>query len=265
MRHIMLTEETDITYFVPTGSIVRKIWGRSETVLFIFAGAAAEFSLNKSVDWLYFTGKLPHDPIGRLFSTVSYARKIIFFKEKTALGAIDKMRQVHTTVEGARGISIPEWAYRDVLYMLIYCSITSFELLERRLTKEEKEEVFRVFITVGQRMGLTDLPITFDEWVADRRKQLVQDIEKSNFTLDLYKQYRKHLGLLRYIILLKVQGRIAPEEVRRLLGLKSSAIVPAAVWLYKIVSIFKMDQLLKPYLLPLKYKRQFMEMEKGET
>ena len=70
---------TDIDYFVDPRSIVREIWGKAEVVLFIFAGAAAEFSLNKAVDWLYFTGKLPQDPIGRLFSTVSYAGKIIFF------------------------------------------------------------------------------------------------------------------------------------------------------------------------------------------
>lgn len=52
-------------YFVSRFSIVRKIWGKSDTVLFIFAGASAEFALNKAVDWFYFTGKLPADPIGR--------------------------------------------------------------------------------------------------------------------------------------------------------------------------------------------------------
>jgi hypothetical protein len=51
--------------FVEKDSIVREIWGKSDTVLFIFAGASAEFALNKSVDWLYFTGKLPSDPLGR--------------------------------------------------------------------------------------------------------------------------------------------------------------------------------------------------------
>jgi hypothetical protein len=64
-------------FFVEKNSIVRKIWGKSDTVLFIFAGASAEFALNKAVDWLYFTGKLPADPLGRLFSTVRYARKIV--------------------------------------------------------------------------------------------------------------------------------------------------------------------------------------------
>lgn len=42
--------------FVAKNSIVRKIWGKSDTVLFIFAGASAEFALNKAVDWLYYTG-----------------------------------------------------------------------------------------------------------------------------------------------------------------------------------------------------------------
>lgn len=54
-------------WFVNEGSIVREIWGKADTILFIFAGASAEFALNKSVDWLYFTGKLPADPLGRLF------------------------------------------------------------------------------------------------------------------------------------------------------------------------------------------------------
>src|SRR4030095_9403174 len=102
-------------YFVEKNSVVRKIWGKSDTVLFIFAGAAAEFALNKAVDWLYFTGKLPADPIGRLFSTVTYARRIIFSSLDEANKAIETIRQIHIAVEKNRGSSIPDWAYRDVL------------------------------------------------------------------------------------------------------------------------------------------------------
>src|SRR4028118_958432 len=88
-----------IEYFVDKHSIVRQIWGKSDTVLFIFAGASSEFALNKAVDWLYFTGKLPADPLGRLFSTVRYARKIVFASLDEALKAIDTVRQIHTAVE----------------------------------------------------------------------------------------------------------------------------------------------------------------------
>src|SRR5215218_1611600 len=143
--------------FVQANSIVRKIWGKGDTILFIFAGASAEFALNKAVDWLYFTGRLPSDPLGRLFSTVSYARVIVFAQLDAANRAIDKMRDIHSAVEKNRGAKIPDWAYRDVLFMLIHYSIASFELFERKLTLEEKEEVFNVFYRVGRRMGLKEL------------------------------------------------------------------------------------------------------------
>src|SRR6476661_6765749 len=115
-------------YFVEKNSVVRKIWGKSDTVLFIFAGAAAEFALNKAVDWLYFTGKLPADPIGRLFSTVNYAKGIIFASREQAFQTIDKINWIHKAIEKERGYEIPAWSYRDVLYMLIHYSIASFEL-----------------------------------------------------------------------------------------------------------------------------------------
>ena len=116
-------------FFVKENSIVRKIWGKSDTVLFIFAGSAAEFALNKAVDWLYFTGKLPADPIGRLFSTVNYAKGIIFATKEDALQTIDKINFIHKAIEKERGYSIPDWSYRDVLFMLIHYSIASYEFL----------------------------------------------------------------------------------------------------------------------------------------
>src|SRR5688572_32882606 len=97
-------------FFVDRQSVVRKIWGESDTVLFVFAGASAEFALNKAVDWLYFTGRLPADPLGRLFSTVMYARQIVFSEKQKALNAIDKIAAIHTAVEDSRGSRIPDWA-----------------------------------------------------------------------------------------------------------------------------------------------------------
>lgn len=97
-----------IEYFVDEGSIVRKVWGKSDTILFIFAGAAAEFALNKAVDWLYFTGKLPADPLGRLFSTVTYVRQIVFSELNEANIAIDKITSIHSAIEKSRNTAIPD-------------------------------------------------------------------------------------------------------------------------------------------------------------
>src|ERR1700704_2369637 len=107
-------------FFAGKESVVRKIWGKGDTVLFVFAGASSEFALNKAVDWLYYTGRLPADPLGRLFSTVTYARQIVFLEKEAANEAIDKITAIHSSVEKSRGSTIPDWAYRDVLFMLIY-------------------------------------------------------------------------------------------------------------------------------------------------
>jgi hypothetical protein len=248
-------------FFVEKSSIVRKIWGKSDTVLFIFAGASAEFALNKAVDWLYFTGKLPSDPLGRLFSTVRYARQIVFSSMDEANKAIDILRQIHTAVEQNRGFQIPDWAYRDVLFMLIHYSIASYELLEKKLSDEEKEEVFNVFYRVGKRMGLKDLPTTYTDWLPVREAHLLEDLQKSEFTSDLFKQYKKHLGAMRFKVLIEGQKLVVPDKVKELLQFSDFSLLTPVVPLYKISRLMKMDWLLKNILLPSDYKDQINELD----
>jgi len=248
-------------FFVEKNSVVRKIWGKSDTILFIFAGAAAEFALNKAVDWLYFTGRLPSDPLGRLFSTVRYARKIVFSSTEEANKAIDTMRQIHTAVEQNRGIAIPDWAYRDVLFMLIHYSISAYELLEKKLTDEEKEEVFNVFYRVGLRMGLTALPPTYIEWLPVRQAHLMENLQKSKYTADLFKQYKKHLGAMRFKVLVEGQKLVCPDRVKALLHFSGFSLLTPVVPMYKISRLINMDWLLKNILLPADYKDQINELD----
>ena len=248
-------------FFVEKNSVVRKIWGKSDTVLFIFAGAAAEFALNKAVDWLYFTGKLPADPLGRLFSTVRYARKIVFSSRNEAHDAIDTLRQIHAAVEQNRGASIPDWAYRDVLFMLIHYSIASYELLEKKLSDEEKEEVYNVFYRVGARMGLKELPLTYNEWLPVRKEHLIEDLQKSEYTVDLFKQYKKHLGAMRFKVLIEGQKLVVPDRVKELLDFSDFSLLTPVVPVYKISRLMKMDWLLKNVLLPSDYKDQINELD----
>jgi hypothetical protein len=246
--------------FVKQDSIIRKIWGNADTILFIFGGAAAEFSLNKAVDWLYFTGRLPADPLGRLFSTVAYAQRIIFSDLQSSLDDIDRIAAIHREVEHDRGMKIPDWAYRDVLYMLIHYSIASFELLERKLSPEEKEEVFDVFYRVGLRMGLTDLPGNYNAWLVSREEHLNNDLEKSKFTKDLYKQYRRQLGSLHYAFLLQGQKLVAPARVRALLGLNKVKFLIPLLWGYKFSRKLRMNNFLRNALLPKAYMKQIRNL-----
>ncbi len=249
-------------YFVDENSVVRQIWGKSDTILLIFAGAAAEFALNKAVDWLYFTGRLPADPLGRLFSTVSYSRAIVFSERQAALRAIDAMATIHTRVEAQRVATIPDWAYRDVLFMLIDYSIRSFEVLERALTTAEKDEVFRVFNRVGTRMGLRALPQTFGEWESMRQGHLQLDLQRSDYTDDLFRQYRKQLGWLRYRILLGVQTLVVPKTVHELLGLRKASFLYPLIPVYKVCKSIKLDSLLKALILPSGHRERINTLDK---
>lgn len=249
-------------YFVDKNSIVRQIWGKSDTILLIFAGAAAEFALNKAVDWLYFTGRLPADPLGRLFSTVSYARSIVFSEKQSALRTIDAIAAIHAGVEEKRGASIPDSAYRDVLFMLIDYSIRSFELLERELNSSEKQEVFDVFYKVANRMGVEGLPHDFAAWERMRQEQINENLVYSHFTKNLFHQYRKHLGLLRYKILLEVQAEVLPQTVRGLLGLSSLLPFSPLIGIVKLSTRMKFDWLLKALILPTNYKKDIRALDR---
>ncbi len=248
-------------FFVDEGSIVRKIWGNADMILIIFAGASAEFALNKAVDWLYFTGKLPADPLGRLFSTVGYARKIVFSPVEEAHAAIDLVQQIHGAVEGARGFTIPDWAYRDVLFMLIHYSVAAYELFESRLSDAEKEEVHHVFHRMGMRMGLNDLPHTYADWLPVREAHLAADLQWSKYTADLFRQYRRHLGALRYLVLTEAQKLIVPGRVNALLGYHSCSLLKPAIPIYRLSRRVKMDRMLKALLLPAGYKAQINALD----
>lgn len=251
------------TDFVHSDSIVRKIWGNADTVLLIFAGAAAEFPLNRSVDWLYFTGRLPSDPLGRLFSTVQYAQQIVFEGYDNALVAIDKITAIHKGVEAGRGSKIPDTAYLDVLFMLIDYSIRSAELLGRALTEAEKREVFDVFHRVGARMGLKGMPNDYPHWKQMRLDYLRTNLVLSTYTNDLYRQYKRHLGAFRYFLLRLLQSLLVPKRVRQLLSLPRLPLFYPVLYLYRISRRLKVDGLIKAVVLPAAYKMQIAALDRS--
>jgi uncharacterized protein (DUF2236 family) len=262
-----------VSDFARQGSIVRRIWGDGDMVLFVFAGSAAEFALNRAVDWLFFTGRLPADPIGRLFDTAGYAQHIVFADEVTASATLERIRAVHHAVERQRGQSIPDWAHRDVLYMLIDYSERSHELLARPLTEAERHELYDVFYRVGTGLGIPGLPLTYAEWRTDRDIHMRRDLVNSEGTAALYARYRQQLGFwryglllrlqsilapehvrgLRYGLLLRLQSILAPEHVRGLMGLRSAQLLRRLVRLYPILVRAGLRPVIQWLLMPAQY------------
>ena len=84
-----------------------------------------------------------------------------------------------------------------------------------------------MFRRVGEGLAIPELPETYDDWREDRRVHLERDLARSDLTEELYERYRRHLGWWRYETLLRVQGILVPDHVRRLLGLEPLSLAAA--------------------------------------
>ena len=240
---------------------MRTIWGSPDLVFLIFAGAAAEFALNRAVDWLFFTGVIPRDPIGRLFSTVRYAQQIVFADEEMAQQTLKRINAKHNSVERQRGQTIPDWAYRDVLYMLIDYSERAYRLLNQPLSASQQNDLYSVFRRIGEAMSIPELPESYDDWRVDRRRHLLRDLQHSRHTSLLYRQYRKHLGPFRYFLLLEVQAVLVPDEVRRLLLLDGSNIVAGLARTYGKIDSEGLQSIVHQVLIPQKYSSELLSLK----
>jgi len=241
---------------------VRRIWSNPDLVLLVFAGSAAEFALNRAVDWLFFTGNIPSDPIGRFFSTVAFAQQIVFADDQSARRACAQINSIHGSVEKDRGLTIPEWAYRDVLYMLVYYSERAHELVFRPLSHPEREQLYESFYRLGEGLNIPRLPRSYSEWKVDRKRHLERDLAYSEYTALLYRQYRRHLGSWRYFILLQLQALLAPEEVRRLLGLTPHTALARLIRVYSVIDSLSMASLVRRVLVPLSYWPEIEKLDR---
>jgi len=147
------------------------------------------------------------------------------------------------------------------LFMLIHYSIAAFELLERKLNDRDKDEMYQVFLAIGQRMNLKDLPADYKTWLVMRREHLLADLQKSHYTIDLYKQYRKHLGSFRYWLLLESQKLVVPTIVYELLNFKSVKWIRLIIPFYKFSRTFKFDRTIRAIILPPKYKAEIKALD----
>jgi hypothetical protein len=94
-----------------------------------------------------------------------------------------------------------------------------------------------------------------------RAAHLEQDLENSHYTADLFKQYRKHLGLFRYALLREGQILVVPQRVRTLLGMRSVSVLSPVLRAYKLGKKVKIDGLLKEVVLPPAYKKQIKALD----
>jgi uncharacterized protein (DUF2236 family) len=244
------------THTYSQSDVTRRIWGSPEAIMLIFAGSAAEFAVNKAVDWLFFTNALPDEPLERFFETVRFAQAMVFGDERTRRKAIAAVNGAHRHVERKRGGQIPQWAHRDVLYMLIDYGERAHRVIFGPMTPEERRQHFEESVQIGRELNIEGLPESYEEYRRQRAEHLRTNTAHSEHTDVLFASYRKHLGPLRMAALLRLQASLVPLEVRRHLVMKRSRIVLGLLRAYRHLRLSVVTRFLTPVLLPRPYGSQ---------
>ncbi len=248
--------ETKTSDFVPKNHILRQIWTDTDCLMLIFAGASAEFCLNPAVDWLFFTNKLPSHPIDRMFSTINYARKIMFSEESQAIHIIQNINQIHGNIEFLRKNKIGNVAYLGVIYMLINYSIVAFEILKRPLSEFEKESIYQAFKKIAFYMHISQMPTNYTQYQVAYFAYEKNYLIKNEFTSKLKKAYRKSLGLIKYSLLKTVQSAIISKEIALKTKIRKSYLPILLLKIYSKCLPLSIRLYLLRLLLPIKYHKE---------
>jgi len=258
------TERQRMYHPTLSSPVTRRIWGSPDSILLFFAGGAAEFAAIKAVDWLFFTGRLPGAPVERFFETVRFAQGVFFADPAGATDAVERINRIHRRVEDARGEEIPQWAYRDMLFILIDYGERAHEIVFGSMTEAERASHFGVGLALGRTMHLSGLPSTYAEYRDQRHRQLLEDYARSPLTDELYGSYRRALGPWRFRLLRLVQASVLPEELRDVLRLEPYPLVEELLRCYRFVP--GGGNKLRPLhgaLLPGRFAKQLRQLERA--
>jgi len=218
--------------------VTRTIWGNAENIALIYAGAAAEFALNPENHWLFYTGKLPTDPLHRFEKTLRYQRKLFFMPQEAVPALAKHIKEIHNDLEEKRSreqgeIKISDQAYLQVFSMLIEYGILGYEYLHRlKLTQDERETYFNDIRSIALMMKIREFPADYGHYLTRRDRMVVSELQCNVFTRELMDAYRKNLPPFCYWVLLQFQARFIHPTLACRLDLKTNRFFGWAYWLY---------------------------------
>jgi hypothetical protein len=218
--------------------ITRAIWGDAENILLIYAGSAAEFALNPENHWLFYTGKLPSDPLRRFEGTLRYQRKLFFTPQEAVPALARQIKHMHSEVEKRRSqeqgeIKISSHAYLQVFSMLIEYGILGYEYLHcRKMPPPERETYFNDMRAIALMMEIRDFPEDYYEYLDRRTRMVVNELQCNVLTWELMEVYRKNLARVSYWGLLQFQARFIHPTLAGRLELRTNRIFGWVYWLY---------------------------------
>lgn len=204
--------------------LMERVWSDPDGVAIVFVGTSAEFALHSMADWLFFTGSLPADPVGRFAGTLRYVSRLLFAPSREAWReGVGDVKEIHRGVEGRRGMVIANRDYRDTLLMLLHYSLRADELVFDRRTDddggEEATEALLACAGLAEGMGIEGFPETLVDF-RRQRDELTARLAHNEWTRPLLLSYKKALGPVGFFLLEAVYGGLLEPELAEKLGVR---------------------------------------------
>lgn len=229
--------------------ITQRIWKDLTCIILIYVGSAADFALNSSIDWLFFTNSLPSAPQERFIQTFAYNQKLFCVPKEEVKKITAHIRKVHTNVEMRRTnasghvMEISPKAFIEVSDMLIDYGIRSYEYLYRtKLTLEEKQFYFQDLKEIVVLMGIDHPDRDYIDWESRRARSIKKDLQPNEYTPQLYQAYRNDIGGFRYFIITRFQTYFVSKAVQEKLQLKRNFLIKMLYILYPYIHSTKLAQ-----------------------
>lgn len=203
-----------------TSPATRRIWSSTDAILLLAAGAAAEIAGSKAVEWMFVMRRMPDAPLERMLASVRFARRVFCSDSFSARAAIAKTNDAHRRVEDQRGERIPEWAYRDMLYMFVDYGIRAHEIVYGPISRPGQRSYCDDVMALGQAMGIKNLPQSYEDYERERSRHLQENYRRSARTSQLNQSYKDALGSMRYAAWMPVQVALMPGELREILAVE---------------------------------------------
>jgi hypothetical protein len=206
-------------------SLTQKIWRHPDCLLIIFAGSSAEFALSPRVDWLFYTGRLPGDPIERMFSTIAYSQRVLFAdtREKQ-MQLTHQVQNIHAALEQKRGQTLEPKDYRDVLLMTTAYTLKAYELVfGRALTPTQSTDIICEIAHAWRGMKLENTAEDYETFL-DLRRDMFSRFVYSEWTPKLLQSYERILGQRGDLFLRLIYQELLDAEILRLLSIQPSSV-----------------------------------------
>ena len=233
------------------------MWESIDLSSLLYIGSAGQFFNHQNVDWLYFTGGFLQDPIIRGVHTTQWVRRYIVAGGKEGQDVAHKIRNIHTHIEHSRQQTIPNDAFRDVLFMSLDMGIRAYEMAVGPLPAERKVEFFQEIMEFGRGMHIADLPANFEEYAALQHKSLEDHYQHTHYSDELFAALRTALGPWRFLIAKNIMVHMSPPEIKQLLPYTENRWFPVALWFYRRLRNDLTIKLVFTLLVPRRYHSVF--------